>query len=211
MFALDDDRILDPLQYNDDARPQSGSAFDLPLSMPLAVDLDRTLITGDMLHESIRSALRHNPFDALLYATRLWGGRAGLKRAFARHCHIDWDRITLHQDVLELVLREKAAGRSVALATASDALLAEQIAAHLSVFDRVLASDGRINLKGAAKAQALEQMFPGGFIYAGDSRADLPIWQRAQAIVLVGADRSVVQAARALGKPTLELSGRTSR
>lgn len=210
MLALADDHALDSLQSNDDCRPEAKSAFDLPLSMPLAVDLDGTLIAGDMLHESFRAALRQNPFVALLYLTRLWRGRAAFKRILALHCRIDWDRITLHQDVLALIVREKAAGRSVVLATASDALLAEQIAARLGVFDRVFASDGRCNLKGTAKAQALQRAFPGGFIYAGDSGADLPVWQRAQGIVLVNADEELAQAARAFGRPTIELSGRTS-
>src|SRR5580704_14976610 len=97
MPAFADDRDLDSSQHSDDARPEAGSAFDLPLAMPLAVDLDGTLIEGDMLRESFRSALRQNPFVALLYVTRLWRGRAALKRALARQCRIDWDRIKLHQ------------------------------------------------------------------------------------------------------------------
>jgi phosphoserine phosphatase len=113
--------------------------------------------------------------------------------------------------VLALLLREKAAGRSVVLATAADALLAEQIAARLRVFDRVIASDGSRNLKGPAKAQALTQLFPDGFIYAGDSKDDLPVWQRARAIVVVNARKSVAAAARSLGPSTLELAGRIAR
>jgi phosphoserine phosphatase len=197
------------LQGNDRAGPGQGSAFDLPLSMPLAVDLDGTLIDGDMLDVSIRAAFRRNPFTALWSALQFMRGRAALKRAFARGCRVDTDRIKLHEDVLALVRREKAAGRLVVLATASDILLAEQIAMHLRIFDRVLASDGTVNLKGEVKAQALARLFPDGFIYAGDSRADLPVWQRARAIVVVDADKSVVEAARALGKPILELSVRT--
>jgi phosphoserine phosphatase len=199
------------LQGNDRAPPDQGSAFDLPLSIALAVDLDGTLIDGDMLDESIRAAFRRNPFAALWSALQLARGRAAFKRAFARGCRVDMDRIKLHQDVVALVQREKAAGRAVVLATASDALLAEQVATQLRVFDRVLASDGKVNLKGQAKAQALVRLFPDGFIYAGDSRADLPVWQRARAIVLVNVDSSVAQTARAFGKPLLELGGRASR
>jgi phosphoserine phosphatase len=97
------------------------------------------------------------------------------------------------------------------LATAADALLAEPIAARLRIFDRVIASDGSLNLKGLAKAQALTQLFPEGFIYAGDSKADLPVWRRARAVVIVNAKSSVAAAARSLGKPSLELSGRIAR
>ncbi len=38
-----------------------------------------------------------------------------------------------------------------------------------------------VNLKGAAKAAALVERFgEGGFDYVGDTRADLPVWAKAQ-------------------------------
>ena len=58
------------------------------------------------------------------------------------------------------------------------------------------------------KRQLLRQLFPAGFIYAGDSQADLTVWRHASGIVLVNARKSVTEAARALGRPMLELSGR---
>lgn len=208
---LDEARTSDSSRHDGHLRPKTGSTFDLPLSMPLVVDLDGTLIAGDMFYKSLFAALLRNPFIVLPCIGWLWRGRAALKRELALRCRIDFDRLKLHQDVLALLLREKAAGRSVALATAADALLAEQIAVRLRVFDRVIASDGSCNLKGAAKAQALTQLFPGGFIYAGDSKADLPVWRRASAIVVVNARKSVAAAARSLGRSTLELPGRTAR
>jgi hypothetical protein len=73
---------------------------------------------------------------------------------------------------------------------------------------RRLASDGQRNLKGFAKAVLLRQLFPAGFIYAGDSKADLSVWRHASGIVLVNARKSVTDAARALRRPMLELPGR---
>lgn len=210
-LALDEARASELSQHNGQVGPEASSTFDLPLSIPLVVDLDGTLIAGDMFYKSLFAALRRNPFIVLPGIGWFWRGRAALKRELALRCRINFDRLKLHQDVLALLLREKAAGRSVVLATAADALLAEQIAARLRVFDRVIASDGSRNLKGPAKAQALMQLFPGGFIYAGDSKDDLPVWQRARAIVVVNARKSVAAAARSLGRSTLELSGRVSR
>jgi haloacid dehalogenase-like hydrolase len=211
MLTLDDARATDFSRHDGQVRPEAGSTFDLPLSMPLVVDLDGTLIAGDMLYKSFVAALLRNPFIVLPCIGWFWRGRAALKRELALRCRIDFDRLKLHQDVLALLLREKAAGRSVVLATAADALLAEPIAARLRIFDRVIASDGSLNLKGPAKAQALMQLFPGGFIYAGDSKADLPVWRRARAIVVVNARNSVAAAARSLGLTTLELTGRIAR
>jgi phosphoserine phosphatase len=187
---------------------QTDSVFSLPLSMPLVLDLDGTLIAGDLLYKSFVSILRRNPLIVFRCAAWLLHGRAALKRQLALRSRIDWNRLQLRQDVLALAIRENTAGRAIVLATAADAVLAEQLASGLSFIDRVLASDGQRNLKGSAKADMLSRMFPAGFIYAGDSKADLAVWTHARGIVLVNARRSVTEAARALGRPILELSGR---
>ena len=184
------------------------AVFGLPLSMPLVLDLDGTLIAGDLLYKSFFSILRRNPLIVFRCATWLLHGRAALKRELALRNRIDWDRLKLHQDVLALAIRENAAGRTIVLATAADAVLAEQLASRLDCIDSVFASDGELNLKGSAKADLLRRMFPQGFIYAGDSKADLGVWRRAHGIVLVKARKSVADAARALGRPMLELAGR---
>jgi phosphoserine phosphatase len=189
-------------------RNGADAVFGLPVSMPLVLDLDGTLIAGDLLYKSFFSILRRNPFVVFQCATWLLRGRAALKRQLALRSRIDWDRLQLHQDVLALAIREKKAGRAIVLATAADAVLAEQLASRLGFIDQVFASDGQRNLKGSAKAEMLRQMFPAGFIYAGDSNADLEVWRHASGIVLVNARKSVTDAARALGRPILELSGR---
>jgi hypothetical protein len=56
-----------------------------------------------------------------------------------------------------LAIREKTAGRAIVLATAADAVLAEQLASGLSFIDRVFASDGERNLKGSAKDGVIGQ------------------------------------------------------
>jgi phosphoserine phosphatase len=187
---------------------RTDAVFGLPVSMPLVLDLDGTLIAGDLLYKSFVSVLRRNPLIVFRCASWLLGGRAALKRQLALRSRIDWDRLRLHRDVLALAIREKNAGRSIVLATAADAVLAGQLASRLSFIDQVFASDGQRNLKGSAKAEMLSQLFPAGFIYAGDSKADLKVWRHARGIVLVNARKSVTDAARTLGRPMLELSGR---
>jgi phosphoserine phosphatase len=190
------------------AADRAAAISALPLSMPLVLDLDGTLIAGDLLYKSFFSILRRNPLIVFSCAAWLLRGRAALKRQLALRNRIDWERLALHRDVLDLARREKAAGRTIVLATAADAVLAGHLAARLGFFDQMFASDGEQNLKGSAKAELLSQTFPAGFIYAGDSKADLAVWARAAGIVLVNARQSVRNAARTLGKPMLELSGR---
>src|SRR4051795_10618580 len=134
------------------------SLFGLPVSMPLVLDLDGTLIAGDLLYKSFGSILRRNPFVVLQCAAWLLRGRAALKRQLALRNRIDWDRLRLHQDVLALAIREKTAGRTIVLATAADAVLASHLASRLGFIDQVFASDGQRNLKGSAKAELLRQL-----------------------------------------------------
>jgi hypothetical protein len=98
------------------------------------------------------------------------------------------------------------ADRLIVLVSAADAVLAGQLASRLGFIDEVLAPDGERNLKGSV--DALCQLFPAGFIYAGRSKAGLSVWAHARGIVLVNARKSVAEAARALGRPMLELTVR---
>src|SRR5208282_6852887 len=102
-LALDEARASEFSQRNDQVRPKAGSTFDLPLSIPLVVDLDGTLIAGDMFYKSLFTALLRNPFIVLPCIGWFWRGRAALKRELALRCRIDFDRLKLHQDVLALL------------------------------------------------------------------------------------------------------------
>ena len=208
-IAVDVAPGAEPHRRRERAADRTAPVFSLPAAMPLVLDLDGTLIAGDLLYKSFFSILRKNPLIVFGCATWLMRGRAALKRQLALRNRIDWDRIKLHQDVVALAIREKTAGRGVVLATAADAVLAGQLASRLPFIDQVYASDGERNLKGSAKAERLTRMYPGGFIYAGDSKSDLAVWAQASGIVLVNARAVVSDAARALGKPIVELSGRT--
>jgi phosphoserine phosphatase len=203
-LALDLSRTAEPRP----PRGRTDTVLPLSVSMPLVLDLDGTLIAGDLLYKSFFSILRRNPLIVFSCVVWLLKGRAALKRQLALRNRIDWERLELHQDVLALARNEKAAGRTIVLATAADAVLAGQLASRLGFIDQLHASDGERNLKGAAKAEILSRLFPNGFIYAGDSKADLAVWVRAAGIILVNPRKSVRDAALALGRPTLELSGR---
>ncbi|WP_245475646.1 haloacid dehalogenase-like hydrolase [Bradyrhizobium sp. Leo170] len=208
MTDLTLDMAPTPLKRPDAADAAADTLLGLPISMPLVLDLDGTLIKGDLLYKSFFSILRRNPLIVLACARWLLRGRAALKRQLALRNCIDWDRLEFHQEVVALAHREQTAGRMIVLATAADAVLAAQLAFRLPVFDQVFASDGKGNLKGPAKAALLRELFPEGFIYAGDSKSDLAIWAHASGIILVNPRRSIRGAALALGRPTLDLSTR---
>nr|WP_286159110.1 UbiA family prenyltransferase [Methylobacterium sp. Leaf456] len=168
------------------------------------IDLDGTLLRTDLLLEGAVSLLRQNLL--MLFAMLLWlpRGRAYFKRKVAERAVLDIATMPANAALLAHIEAERAQGREIVLATAADELMALKVMQAFPVFDRVVASDGVKNLKGAAKAAQLATLYPQGFDYAGNAAADLPVWARAQNIIVVEAPRGVARAARALGKPVQE-------
>lgn len=163
---------------------------------PLCVDLDGTLIKTDALLEGLCALLKQNVW--LLFLLPLWllRGRAHFKREVARRVSLDPRRLPYNEAFLDYLKEQRAQGRTLVLATASDALLAQRIAAHLGLFDEVIASDGKHNLKGRQKLRALEARFGAqGFDYAGNDRADLRIWPHARHALVVNARAPLMEAA----------------
>ena len=175
--------------------------------VPLCVDLDGTLVKSDMLMESLVAVLRRSPWLEFALPWWLARGRAVLKRELADRAEIDVSVLPYDENVLAMLRRERAAGRTLVLATASDEGIAKRIAAHLGLFDAVIASDGRTNLKREAKARALVARYgEAGFDYVGEDRHDLPVWQHARAAYVVGSNAAIGAHLAQLGKPVHEIS-----
>lgn len=160
----------------------------------LVVDLDGTLLRSDMLYECFWSALGRDGWSTLRAASKLREGRAALKRALTEISDVDVRGLPYDREVVARIEAWRADGGKAVLATASDQELGERIAAHLGIFDEVHGSDGSRNLKGAEKAAFLQERFPEGFTYMGDSTADLAVWRAASGAISVGAGRRVVAA-----------------
>jgi len=174
---------------------------------PLVVDLDGTLIHTDMLHETTVRAVRNAPQVLLMLPAWLARGKAHLKQQLAARATVDVSALPFNMPLLEALRQEKARGRTLVLCTASDRSLADQVAAHLGLFDEVMASDGSRNLAGQNKALALSERFgSAGFDYAGNSSADIDVWQEAGAAWVVNASDSVAGRARSMGRVDPELS-----
>ena len=179
-----------PTPGDDDARVGTGR-------LPLVVDLDGTLVRTDTLAEAVIAvALRLRLGPALwLLLTR---GRAAFKRRISEQAPPAAALLPYNEPLLAWLRAEKDSGRRLVLATAADSTVAGAVASHLGLFDDVIASDGSMNLKGAAKADALTERFGArGFVYAGDSRADVAVWRAAAGAVVVNAAPAVAAAARA--------------
>lgn len=152
---------------------------------PLAVDLDGTLIQCDLFSRAMARFCRERPWNLFVLLFWLLRGRANAKAKLAALYPVDAPALPYHTELLTWLREQKAQGRTLALATAFDRAGADAVATHLALFDHVFASDGRTNLKSHAKAARLRAAFPDGFAYAGNERADLPVWRAAKAAVTV--------------------------
>lgn len=166
--------------------------------LPLAVDLDGTLLATDTLHEGVVAALLHAPaaFPSLLRS--LPQGRAAFKRSVSRQVPADAAGLPLNEPFLAWLRQQSDIGRELHLVTAADQTIADAVAAHLGLFKSATGSDGTRNLRSEEKAMFLQRSFPNGFAYAGDSRHDLPVFAAAKEIVLVNASAATAAAARTI-------------
>lgn len=155
----------------------------------LVVDLDDTLILTDSFVEQALALAKTAPVDFLKLLTHAGGGRAVLKSKVADAVPLDASGLPYNKDLIDFLTAEKARGRKIILATAADERYAQSVADHLGLFDIVLASNAEQNLKGSAKADAIQEATSGAkFEYVGDCKADREIWARAGSAMVVSKD-----------------------
>ena len=172
---------------NDIGMPKSASGQPTANDdIPLAVDLDGTLVMTDTLYEGVIDSLKARPRRVFRVRGSLEGGKAAFKRRVARQITIDPSLLPYNLDLLAYLRAAKLAGRKIGLFTAADQSIADSVAAHLGIFDVVRGSDGAVNLGGPAKVEAIRQAFGPRFAYAGDAPVDVPIFEAAESVILVG-------------------------
>jgi 4-hydroxybenzoate polyprenyltransferase/phosphoserine phosphatase len=177
-----------------DAAPSSAA-------LPLVIDLDGTLIKTDSTAETLLDALRHDPSVLWRLPRKLSAGCPAARAFLAGKSSLDVETWPVHEDFLEYVRCQADEGRTVVLATSADQTVAEAIAKRFPFISEVIASDGVSDMKGADKAKVLQARFPGGYVYAGASAADLAVWEQASASIVVDGSSRVVRSVSRLNAP----------
>lgn len=166
-------------------------------AIPLCVDLDGTLIRSDLLWESVVVAVKRAPWTLLQIPFWLLRGRARLKHEIARRGPVEAATLPYDEAFLTFLREQAAAGRRLCLVTAANQALAARVAAHLGLFEVVIASDATTNLAGRNKAAALVDRFgAAAFDYAGNSTADLHVWPHCRQALSVNSSAALSQRVR---------------
>ena len=160
----------------------------------LYVDLDGTVIKTDLLFESILLLLKKNVFLALLIPVWLLKGKANLKHQLSKRVHIPVELLPLNTEFHDYLKEEVERGRNIVLISASSQLPVRQVSDHLGLFIDAMGSDEDHNLKSKNKVTRILQLDPaGGFVYAGNSKADIAVWTEASEVILVNCKRSLAE------------------
>jgi len=154
----------------------------------LCVDLDGTLIKTDTMLESLLVVIRAKPlqfFRILFWACR---GKARFKQELGHSALVHPQALPYARPVVDYIESEWKRGRKLFLVTGADASIAIPVAEHLGFFSEVICSNGRENVTGSAKLQAIRRVLgQEDFGYLGNSRDDLPVWKAAKSAVIAGA------------------------
>jgi 4-hydroxybenzoate polyprenyltransferase len=167
------------------ARPKNADLLQgSAAQVPLVIDVDGTLIKTDFLHEAALQLAARHPLQLWRIPVWLSKGKAGFKAALAEYGDPGTASIPLRDETVAIIKAAQQSGRAVYLASASDHRFVEALAKHVGGITGIFASDGTVNLSGAAKAARLVDEFgQGGFDYVADADVDFPVWRAARKVI----------------------------
>lgn len=170
-------------------------------TVPLVVDLDGTLLRTDSLWESLVLLAKDRWYAVFLLPLWLFQGKASFKWRLAQVVDLSVANLPYNESFLAFLKKERERSRCMILATAANEKIAQSIAAHLGLFDQVLASDRNLNLSGNNKLAKIQSLLGGqAFDYAGNEEADLIIWSCARRALLVNPTSSALSGASRLAR-----------
>ncbi|HEX8415081.1 MAG TPA: UbiA family prenyltransferase [Sphingomicrobium sp.] len=162
------------------------------LDVPLAVDVDGTLLRTDLLHEAALQFVARHPVRIPQLALWLTRGRARLKARLAEHVTPPIGTMPLRQETVDLIRAAQAAGQPVYLASASDESYVQALADRIGGISGVFGTTADCNLAGDAKAERLNEAFGAqGYDYVGDRPVDLAVWQSSRLRYVVAHSRAL--------------------
>ncbi len=170
----------------------------------LYVDLDGTLVRSDLLLESFFRLLAKNFLYLFLIPVWLAKGKANLKHQIALRVDLRTDLLPLNHRLLEYLEQQKSHGWRLVLISASHQRLVNRVAGQFKLFDSAIGSSASENLKGEKKLQRIRELSGDrSFAYAGNEKADLPIWQQAETAIVVSDNPGLASAVKQFGNSVI--------
>ena len=184
-----------------------------PTTRPLVLDVDGTMIRSDLTHELLFEGFRAaRPWDWPRLLKLGLTDKPELKREFVQRIghRIDVDLHPLEPLAVNLAKEAKADGRDVYLCSGSEQSLVERLAARLPYVDGAFGTTPGYNMTAQNKADFLEERFPDGFDYVGNSSQDYEPWEAAHTAYAIRPPEDAEFKRSASGKPVVVLEHRYS-
>jgi 4-hydroxybenzoate polyprenyltransferase len=153
--------------------------------IPLCLDLIGTLTPVNPQHERILCALKRTTLDV--------------------------GSLPFRTELLHWLQEQRAAGRRLILLADGEVALAAQVGSNLGLFDETLSLEGTGSAPERKRRVLVERYGERRFDYIGSDVADLPVWEAANAAVVVGSPQladqvgSKTQVLRVFAKPRTTL------
>lgn len=182
------------------------------MSRPLILDVDGTLLKNDLTHEMILEAIKKDPLKAVHYLRLGLRDKPTMKQEMIARIG---DRLLqgpqpLEPKIVDLAKQAKAEGRDVHLCSGSEESLVKRLAERHDFIDQAFGTSPTYNMTSANKAAFLQEKFPDGFDYAGNSTQDFAVWKTAQKAYGIRPPRGTDSTVTAAGEPVNILEPRRS-
>ncbi len=190
-------------------RPTDGTSVDaafnaVDLNIPLVVDLDGTLIASDTLWEGLLTVAKTRPWSLFPLFFAIFAGKAAFKAAVSREALLPVENLPYRPGLVQVLRAERDRGRELILASGATDAIAKAVSEHLGLFSSVQGSPSDRNNTGTSKLEALRaKLGERQFLYAGDSKVDLPLWRASAGAILVNVSAAVRRTVAASGTPVL--------
>lgn len=166
---------------------------------PVIFDLDGTIIRSDITHElcikHIKSQKIIGIFQLLIW---IFKGKNVLKQKLDDK-YADLYDVTQLPYNIDLIENKDFENKKKYLISGSPKNVVKRVSNFLKIFEDSHGSSIDINLTGNNKASYLEDTFPEGFIYVGNSLADISIWKKSVQAFTVNNSKSLTKKAKANG------------
>jgi 4-hydroxybenzoate polyprenyltransferase len=157
--------------------------------VPLCLDIIGTLTPANIWQERSISAFKESP-PLLGRLLRRWRANKPTASRGPEPEHADARYLPFRTDLLQWLREQHTGGQRLVLVADGDPQLADQIAAHLGLFDEVVRTDGGGSAAERKRHALVERFGEHGFDYAGSDPSDMIVWEASRAALVVG-DRSL--------------------
>ena len=147
----------------------------------LAVDLDHTLINTDFIFEGVKFLISKKIYALpKLFFILIFNGKTYAKKYLYDNTEIDISSLPFNIGVINFINQNKINYEHVVLISGSYYRYVESVAEHLGLFDSYAVTTASVNMISFNKIKYLNETFKNfSFDYIGDSKKDVPIWERA--------------------------------